>query len=185
MDLRRLRVGEWTLATSGGALIVSLFLPWYAALPGGPGEGRTGYAPVEPGAVLTGWESFAAIDIVLALIAASAAGVLVITATQAVPAVPLALDGLVTLAGIAATVLIVVRALSLPDAAAAREWALWLGLAGALGIVLGGAVAMRDERLSPPARHTDHTGLPAAPPAEIETLPAPPALPASRGEGAT
>jgi hypothetical protein len=154
MDLRRLRIGEWILAASGGALLVSLFLPWY-------------------GSAVTAWESLAIIDIVLALVAAAAVAVLLITATQSVPAVPIMLESLVTLAGIAATVLVLVRALDLPDGAGGREWGLWLGLAGAAGIVVGGLIAMRDERLSRPGRHTDHTGRPASPPGEVETLPAP------------
>lgn len=155
MDLRRLRTGEWVLAAAGVALLVSLFLPWYS-----------------PG--LSGWEAFTVLDVVLALIAASAIAVLPVTATQSVPAVPMALDSLVALLGIAATVLVAVRALVLPDAAAGREWALWVGLAGAAGVAAGALLAMRDERLPQARRHTDHTGLPAAPPAPIETLPAPP-----------
>jgi hypothetical protein len=154
MDLRRLRAGEWILAVSGGALFVSLFLPWY-------------------GASITAWEAFTVIDVILAVIAAVAVAVLLITAAQSVPAVPIMLESLVTLAGLVATVLVLIRVVDLPDAAAGREWAVWLGLAGAVGVTAGGLIAMRDERLSPPGRHTDHTGRPAAPPGEIETLPAP------------
>ena len=47
MDLRRLRVGEWLAAVSGLALLASLFLPWY-----GPGS-------------VTGWEALSAIDVLL------------------------------------------------------------------------------------------------------------------------
>jgi hypothetical protein len=155
MDQRRLRTGEWVLGAAGVALLVSLFLPWYS-----------------PG--LSGWEAFTVLEIVFALIAASAVAVPVVTATQSVPAVPMALDSLVALLGIAATVLVAVRALDLPDAATGREWALWLGLAGAAGVAAGGLSAMRDERLPRPGRRTDHTGLPAPPPAPVETLPAPP-----------
>jgi hypothetical protein len=160
MDLRRLGAGEWITAASGCGLLVSLSLPWYEV---------AGSA----------WESFAVLDIALALVAATAVALLVVTATQAVPAVPMAMDSLVTLAGIAATVVVIVKALAPPDGAGGREWALGLGLVGALGVATGGMVAMRDERLSPPRRHTDHTGRPAPPPAEIETLSPP------RGERAT
>ena len=155
MDLRRLRTGELVLGAAGVALLISLFLPWYRP-------------------ASSAWEAFAVLDLVLAVIAASALAVLVVTATQSLPAVPVAMDSLVTLAGIAATVLVAVRALDLPDAAAGRDWALWLGLTGAAGMAAGGLLAMRDERLLPPGRPTDHTGLPAPPPAPIETLPAPP-----------
>jgi hypothetical protein len=49
----------------------------------------------------------------------------------------------------------------------------WLGLAGVAGIVVGGLVAMRDERRSPAGRHTDLSGVPVEEPREVETLPAP------------
>ena len=65
------------------------------------------------------------------------------------------------------------RPLNLPDGASGRDWAVWLALGGSLGIVVGGVLAMRDERLSPPGRHRDLTGRPTPPPAEIETIPAP------------
>jgi hypothetical protein len=158
MDLRRLRAGEWTVAGSGVVLLLALFLPWYT---------------VDSGQSATAWQLFAVLDVVLALIAASALALLIVTATQPVPAVPVALAGLVTLAGVVATVLVLIRIVDLPDGAAGREWASWLGLAGSLGIVGGGMLAVRDERLSAPGRHTDQTGRPAPPPPDIETLPAP------------
>jgi hypothetical protein len=158
MDLRRLRAGEWIAAASGTVLLLALFLPWYTA---------------DAGHSTIGWESFAVLDIVLALIAASAVALLLVTATQPVPAVPVALAALVAIAGFVATVLVLIRVLDLPDGAAGREWALWLGLAGSLGVLVGGLLATRDERLSPPGRHTDITGRPAPPPPEIEAIPAP------------
>jgi hypothetical protein len=161
MDLRRLRAGEWIAAASGVVLLASLFLPWYAA------EGA-------PGADLTAFQSLAVLDIVLALISALAVLLLVVTATQRVPALGIAMSALVALAGIVAVVLVAIRVADLPDGAAAREWALWAGLAGAVGIGAGGALAMGNERISPPGRHTDATGRPAPPPGEIETIPAPP-----------
>jgi hypothetical protein len=158
MDLRRLRAGEWVAAASGMVLLLALFLPWYT---------------VDPGQSTTAWESFAILDIVLALIAVWAVALLLVTATQPVPAVPVALAALVAIAGFVATVLVLIRVLDLPDGAAGREWALWLGLAGSLGVLVGGLLATRDERLSPPGRHTDITGRPAPPPPEIEAIPAP------------
>lgn len=160
MDLRRLRAGEWITAVSGAVLFASLFLPWYGA--GAAGGGSQ-----------TGWESLAALDIVLALIASSGVVLLVVTATQRVPAVPIALSVFVTLAGMLAVVLVLIRVLALPEGADGREWGLWPALAGALGIVAGGVAAMRDERPSPAGRHTDLTGRPVAAPPEIETIPAP------------
>jgi hypothetical protein len=157
MDLRRLRSGEWVAAVSGVALLVSLFLPWYGA---GPQDASA-------------WEALAAIDIALALVAASAVALLVITASQRVPAVPIALSAFVTLAGLIGLLLVLVRVASVPGDFDGREWGLWLGLVATIGIVAGGSFAMRDERLSPAGRHTDLTGRPTQAPPEIEPLPAP------------
>jgi hypothetical protein len=157
MDLRRLRAGEWIAAASGAVLFVSLFLPWYSAA----------------GEDTSAWQSLAAIDIVLALVAALAVSLLPVTATQRVPAVPIALSAFVTLTGLIGLLLVLVRLANLPGAAEGREWGLWLGLLAAIGVVAGGAFAMRDERLSPAGRHTDITGRPAQAPPEIEPIPAP------------
>jgi hypothetical protein len=157
MDLRRLRAGEWITAVSAAVLVVSLFLPWYAA-----GDEDA-----------SAWQALAAVDVILALVAATGVALLVVTATQPVPAVPIALSALVALAGLVGLALLVFRTASLPDGAETREWGLWLALAASLGFVAGAALAMRDERLSPPRRHTDLTGRPVPAPPEIEPIPAP------------
>jgi hypothetical protein len=141
MDLRRLRAGEWVAAASGVALLVSLFLPWY-----------------EPSA--SGWESLAAIDILLAFVAASGVLLAVVTAVQRVPAVPIATSALVTISGAFGVLLVLYRVIDMPDGAAGREWALWLGLAGAAGIVAGAFIAMRDE-IRPGAASPDIPAIPA------------------------
>ncbi len=161
MDLRRLGRGEWTASVAGIALLVSLFSPWYE----GGGED------------LSAWRTLAVIDVLLALIAAFAVLVWIVTATQRVAALPLILDGLLTFAGLLGVALVLIRVLALPDAASGRGWALWLGLAGTLGIVVGALLAMRDERLSKPGRPTDATGRPTPPPEPLPTIPAPPANP--------
>jgi peptidoglycan biosynthesis protein MviN/MurJ (putative lipid II flippase) len=157
MDLRRLRAGEWIAAVSGAALLVSLFLPWYGA-----GDEN-----------VTAWQSLAVLDVLLAFVAACGVLLLVVAASQRVPAVPIALSAVVALVGVVGLLLVLIRAASLPDGVDGRDWALWLGLAGALGVAAGGCIAMRDERLSPSGRHTDLTGRPAPPPPELEPIPAP------------
>ena len=157
MDLRRLRAGEWATAVGGGALVVALFLPWYA-------EGA-----VDP----SGWEAFAVLDLILALVGLAALALLVVTAAQGAPAVPIAMDSLVTLAGLVAVVLVLFRTANLPGDADGREAGLWLALAGSLAVTVGGAFAMRDERLSAAGRNVDLTGRPTPPPPEIEPIPAP------------
>jgi len=131
MDFRRVRPADWLLAAAGALLLASLFLPWYG---------------VESSATTSGFEALSVLDIVLALIGASAVAVVPITAAQAVPAVPLTVDALVTIAGLVAVVLVAIRLLDVPDFAASREWGLWLAMAAAAGTVAAGLAAMKDER---------------------------------------
>jgi hypothetical protein len=126
MDLRRLRTGEWLAAASGVALLLSLFLPWY-----------------EP--ELTAWEALAAIDVLLALVAASGVLLAIVTAVQRVPAVPIALAALVTFAGLFGLLLVLFRVIDIPDGAVGRQAGLWLALASVAGVIAGAFVAMRDE----------------------------------------
>jgi peptidoglycan/LPS O-acetylase OafA/YrhL len=155
MDLRRLRAGEWITVLAGVLLLASLFAPWYGT----------------PDA--SGWEALAINDVVLALIAASALALFVVTASQGVPVLPIVLDALVALAALAGLVLVLVRVAALPEGADSREWGLWLALLAVIGVNVGAWVAMRDERLSKPGRPTDLSGRPVAAPTEVETLPAP------------
>jgi hypothetical protein len=143
MDLRRLRAGEWVAGLGGVALLASLFAPWY-----------------DPDS-LSAWKALGAIDVLLALIAASGVALPLITATQRAPAVPIALGAVVVVAGFVGVVLVVLRLLDVPDAASGREWGIWLALAGALGILAGTARAIRDERPRGPEE------------ARIEFVPAP------------
>jgi hypothetical protein len=166
MDLRRLHAGEWLAAVSGVALLASLFLPWYGTKGYGTGGVCIGrYDDVIRGVVTcanpSGWESLAAIDVLLAFVAASGVLLAVVTAAQPVPALPIAVSALVSLIGLAGVVLVLLRALDLPDWASDREWGIWLGLAGAIGIIAGALLAMREET------------LPGAAPVEIEAIPAP------------
>ncbi len=158
MDLRRLRAGEWVAALSGLVLLVSLFLPWY-------GAGADGDA--------SGWEALAAVDIALALVAAFGVSLLVITAAQRVPAVPVALSAIVTLVGLIGVVLVLIRLADTPGGFDGRELGVWLGLVAALGVAAGAVLAMRDERLSPDGTHTDPSGRPVPAPPEIDRIPAP------------
>jgi hypothetical protein len=167
MDLRRLGAGEWLIGVAGVALLASLFLPWYE---GACPAGATSCAAAE----LTAWETLAVTDVLLGLVAAFAILVVIVTAAQRVPALPLALDGLLTLAALAGTILVLIRVLSLPGEATGRAWALWLGLGATLGILVGACLAMRDERLSRPGRPTDAAGVPMPRPAPLAVIPAPP-----------
>src|SRR5436190_7796186 len=151
MDVRRLRAGELMAATGGAALLVSLFLPWYRSTSGGP--------------KLSAWQALAVNDVILALIAISALALLFVTATHDVPALPIAVNSMVTLFGLVGLILVLVRVVWMPGGADERAWGLWLGLAGAAAVVVGGWIGMRDQRLSASGKWTDNSGRPIAGPA--------------------
>ena len=170
MDLRRLRVGEWIVGASGLLLLIALFLPWYELS-----------EPVLSGSAsqfedsATGWESFSILDLLLALGAVAAVGVVVVTAAHSTPALPLAMQSLLTLVGVVLLVLVLFRIWNAPELSedASREIGAALGLVGTFGIAAGCLVAIRDERRAPEGRHNDLTGVPIAAPRDIETIPAP------------
>jgi hypothetical protein len=153
MDLRRLRAGEWLLALSGAALLVSLFLDWYHA-------GSSG---------VSGWEAFTVIDGILAVVAVIALAAVVLTATQPTPALSISLESLTVPFGLLAAVLALIRVLDQPDLPPGYDLAAgaFIGLAGAVGVFASALIAMRDERLDP---STDATGRPVASQPEVELV---------------
>jgi hypothetical protein len=162
------RFGEGLAGLSGAVLLVSLFLPW---------DGVSGARTVDA------WQAFAAIDVLLAVVAAMAIALAVLTSLHPTAAVPTATASLLSLLGLVATGLLVYRAISPPDFGVSlhavvkrptgylafhttREAGLWIGLAGCAGATLGAAYAMRDER-SP-------RGVVEAARVEVPRFPAPP-----------
>jgi hypothetical protein len=148
MDLRRLRHGEWIAGIAGTALLVALFLDWYSA---------------DGGATANAWESFAVADVVFALAALMGIALALAAVTQRSPAVPQTISSLTVPVAFVAAVLVVIYALSLPDGASGRELGLYLGIAGALGVLVGAWRSMGDQSF-PKA---------AAPQVEVTPLPAP------------
>lgn len=147
MDLGRLRIGEWLTGAAGILLAVSLFLDWYT--------GRTA------------WESFAAVDVFLAIAALAAIGLPIVAAIERSTALPTGVAPIVTILAMIATVLVLLRLLQFPDVAdgASREVGLYLGLAAAAGMIVTAWMSMRDERIPKPS------GVRSA--ADVEVLPAP------------
>jgi hypothetical protein len=138
MNFRQLRVGE-TLALLGAvAVLVSLFVRNYYGLAGD----------------LDAWNTFGA-GVVLLLAAVCAALAMVISAlTERSPALPVSTAVWCVLLGFVATIAALVRALERPDHATEVCFGAWLALAGAIVILLGAWLALRDERpsLYTPAR---------------------------------
>lgn len=161
---------------SGIVLLVAMFLPWY----------RYGRLDVTHDA----WQSFAGLDVVLALIAGMAFAVAVMSAVHPTAAVPIALTSLLALVGLVGTAWLAVRAASPPtldlpvrsllrktssvhSLDATRQGGLWIGLAGCLGATVAALIGMRDESYPRAVRETSRV--------EVEALPAPP--PEGRAEG--
>ena len=149
MDLRRLRHGEWIAGIAGVVLFVSLFLDWYDGV--------------------TAWETFTASDVVLAISALMGVGLAVAAATQRTPAVPQALSALTVPVAIVAAVLAVIHTISIPGGAGGRDYGLWLGLAGAIGVLVGAWRSMGDQSFPAVVRQeVEVTPLPAPKPSPDE-----------------
>ena len=142
MGLRRLRAGEWLAAAGGVALIVSLLvLPWHGDA--------------------TGFEAFAVIDVLLALIAGMAIALAVLQATQDGPAKPVAAGVVSVPLGFLGVLLVLYRLIDQPDAGSAQEGA-FVGLAATLAITVGAWLSIATERVR---------GLPPDPEPELRPSP--------------
>jgi hypothetical protein len=161
----RLRPADLVAGAGGLVLLVSLFLPWYGVsiqTPRRPGSGPiAAYVIGRPHA--TAWQAFSVTDVLLALAALLAIGLVVVTATSTGPAKPVAFTVMSGVASLLAVLLIAYRLLNQPgpnDLVEVRGGA-WLGFAAALVMFVGSWAAMRDER------------TPGAAPPEIPRRPAP------------
>jgi hypothetical protein len=132
VSLRRLRAGELVALAGAIAIFVSLGLAWYSA----------------PGRSLGAWATFGAALAIMIVAAVLAVALALALLTERSPAIPMALVVWSTWAGIAAIVCAIVRVLERPDHATSVAAGGWLGLAGAVAILLGSWQAMRDERTS-------------------------------------
>ena len=143
MDPRRLRTGEALAGAAGLVLLVDLFLTWYENV------AVKGAALASAGADTTAdaWQSFAAIDLWLALTGLVAVALAALTASQHSPAVPLATSVAVTFIGAVATVLVLYRLVNEPGADKLIDvrYGAFIGLMACVAVTAGGWIAMRDE----------------------------------------
>jgi hypothetical protein len=147
--MRAPRTGE-LIAFAGAACIgVSLALRWYQT----------------PGGSLGAWDTFGVA--VLLLMLAGAAGVALMGATvlERTPAVPVAAAVWTVVLGLAGSIAAIVRVLERPHGASSLCGGAWLGLAGALLVLCGAWLSMRDERTGryPPAEPPSRKPPPTAP----------------------
>jgi hypothetical protein len=148
VDLRRLRHGEWIAGISGFVLLVDLFLDWYS------GAG---------GVTANAWESFSVTDVILAIAALFGLALAVGAATQRSPAVPVSAGSLTVPVAFVASVLVLIKLLSLPDGADGREFGLYVGVVATLGVLIGAWRSLGDQSFPKGA----------SPRVEVTPLPAP------------
>ncbi len=131
--VQRLRLGELLALPAGLLLGVSLFLPWYSFASGN----------------LDAWSSFTVIDFLIAPAALGGLGLTWAAVTRTSPALPVALAVWTTLLGLVAGICIGLRLLFRPAGAFDTCVGAWLGLAGALLVLVAAGLSIHDER---PAR---------------------------------
>jgi hypothetical protein len=148
---RWLKPGDWLAGLGGVALLVSLFLPWYAVSSSSQD--------------LTAWEAFSIIDVLLALVALLGIGLAVLTAIRRTPAVPVALSVVGGPIGLLAALIVLIRLVDPPgpNELLGPGVGAWMSLAGALAIAVGSWLGLGDER---------NRGVR---PVAVERRPAPPA----------
>ncbi len=142
MSLRRMRLGESIALLGAICVIIALTLPWYENL-----EGE-----------LSAWSTFGP-TVVLLMLAAVVALVLVLaTLTERSTALPVAAAVWSTLFGLIGVIAAVVRVLERPHGAFSLCSGAWLALVGAVLILAGSWLSLRDERSSlyPPATPEPH-----------------------------
>jgi drug/metabolite transporter (DMT)-like permease len=132
MSPRRLRVGELTALAGSGLLIASLLERWYES----------------PIGQLDAWNTFGP-AVVLLLAALCAALAMVLSAlTERSTALPVSTAVWCVPLGLAGVLAAVVRVLERPDHATEVCIGAWLALAGAVLILIGAWLVLRDERPS-------------------------------------
>lgn len=152
MNLVRLRAGEWLAAAAAVAIAVTLALPWYGA------RARED--------TVTGFESFAVIDVLLLVVAAVGLTLAILQATRTSPALPVAFGVLTVTTGLIAVLLVLYRLINEPgpdDFIEVRAGA-WLGLAAVVALTAGGWLSIANERVRglPPDREPELRPTPAA-----------------------
>jgi hypothetical protein len=145
MRLGRMRVGESLALLGAIGLIVSLKLRWYEV----------------PKGSLTAWETFGPAVVLLILAALAGLALALATVTERTTALPVAAAIWCTLFGFIGLVAAFVRVLERPQGASSLCPGAWVALAGAVLVLAGAWLSMRDER----------PGL--YPPSEVEPRPAP------------
>jgi hypothetical protein len=139
MRFGRVHAGDLLAAVAGVLLLLSMQLDWFV-------EHTFSGAASEPQFALNAWETFDFGDLILAAVAA--AGIAMLVVAVVLPAAATAMSAVTALAGAAGVISVMVRVVAQPGANEMVDIAggAWLGLLCAIGVFLGGWMAMRAER---------------------------------------
>lgn len=142
-DPSRLRRGELLAAASAVLLAILMFgVKWYGA---GSGNGGS----------RTGWEALTDLHWLLLVTIVAAVALVVVQASCRAPALPVTMSLVVMLLGIVTVLALIYRVLISPPPH--QEVGAWLGLLGALGIMVGGYLSLRQEGI---ARRDERRDIP-------------------------
>jgi hypothetical protein len=200
MDVGTLSTGEKVSGISGIALLVIMVLfSWFGFEVAAFGSSEDS---------VNAFQAFSLIDIVLLITAIAAIALPVMSATQSSVDLPVALSAIVALLGAIAVVLVLFRIIDPPDldipgtvdigfgevdegVETTRKFGVFLGLLAAIGVTIGGWLAMQEEGTSFTDQRDRLGGGPgsgAAPPpgpgaGERPAAPPPPPPPPAAGGG--
>lgn len=130
MSLRRLRPGELVALLGSIGIVVALTMRWYEA----------------PSGNLDAWSTFGPTIALLILAAAGGFWLALATVTERSTALPVAAAVWGTLLGFVGLIAAAVRLLERPDHATMLCAGAWVAFAGALLVLVGCWLSMRDER---------------------------------------
>jgi hypothetical protein len=132
MSLRRLRSGELIALLGAACLVVSFTRRWYSG----------------PRGDLTAWDTFGVAVVLLLVAAVFAVALALANLAERSPALPVALAIWGILFGFLASVAALVRLFERPAQSTSLCAGAWLALAGALLVLVGSWLSIRDERTS-------------------------------------
>lgn len=130
MRLGRMRLGEILALLGALAIIFAMTLDWYEL----------------PADNLDAWDTFGPAVVLLLLAALAALSLALATVTERSTALPIAAAVWSTLFGFVGVIAAVVRVLERPQHATGLCAGAWVALAGAVAILVGSWLSMRDER---------------------------------------
>src|SRR3954451_16474477 len=159
MELRRVGRWQWLTGLAGLVLLIDLWLPWFGA----------------GGLTATAWESFAFIDLILALTGLGAIALVLVTASHNAAALSKRFAAVLMWLAIVAALLVIYRLLKLPDAditltggatEVARKSGLVIGAITTVALAVFARLSARDARSPGPLREHPHAET--LPPAQAE-----------------